>query len=296
MLDLISHYLKTRDDERIFYQTNFHPKDVKQDDLFLIFNYGLVCNNAHWKEQLPFFDQLGFKLLIHDLRGHFRSSGVETIEKLTFDNFVDDIKEIIDSLGIKKTVMLGHSMGVNITLEFARKYPEFIIGQVLISGTVLPPQGVMFDSNLFEHFTPMWQQFVKKYPKIHDLIWKTSGLNPLVTSIVHKGGFNTDQVPKEFVEIYMNRVGQLPPELFFQCFEEMRNHDIINDLEKIQIKSLIMGGDKDQIIPNYLQYILVENLPNNEYYLVKDGSHVPQVDFPETLNARILYFLESFTI
>lgn len=73
----------------------------------------------------------------------------------------------------------------------------------------------------------------------------------------------------------------------------MQVHNIINSLEFIQTQTLIIGGDKDNIIPNFLQFILDKFLVNSEIYIVKGGSHVPQADFPEIVNERIEYFLKK---
>ena len=75
--------------------------------------------------------------------------------------------------------------------------------------------------------------------------------------------------------------------------EEMKNHDIINYLDRIQSPTLIIGGSKDKIIPNKFQFALSQILPNSDVYLIKDGSHVPQADFPELINDRIQFFLKQ---
>ena len=64
-------------------------------------------------------------------------------------------------------------------------------------------------------------------------------------------------------------------------------------LKSIKTPTLVIGGDKDKIIPNYLQKILTTNLPSSEFYIVKDGSHVPQADFPDRINQRIFRFFKK---
>ena len=64
-------------------------------------------------------------------------------------------------------------------------------------------------------------------------------------------------------------------------------------LENITLPTLIIGGEKDKIIPNHFQEILRKKLVNSEFYLVKDGSHVPQVDFPEFINKRMKAFINK---
>ena len=73
----------------------------------------------------------------------------------------------------------------------------------------------------------------------------------------------------------------------------MKNHRIISRLEGIKVPALVMGGDKDQVIPNFLQHILNESLANSRLYIIKDGSHVPQVDFYDSVNERMNIFFES---
>jgi len=65
-------------------------------------------------------------------------------------------------------------MGVNICLEHARRYPEDIEGQILISGTVVPPQDVMFDSNMVDIVAPHLKSFTEKYPALFKSFWQHS--------------------------------------------------------------------------------------------------------------------------
>jgi pimeloyl-ACP methyl ester carboxylesterase len=247
----------------------------------LVFNYGLVCSNHHWKYQLEWFDKQGFKILFHDYRGHFQSSGRDELEKITFKQIAQDTDELLTHLGFENVYHIGHSMGVNITLELARLYPARIKGMVLISGTTLPVKGVMFDTNLMEYIIPVAEEGLKRYREIFDVVWKTQAMNPMAVKLIHSQGFNEKKVSRDFIEIYMNRLSQLGPDLFMQLFGEMQKHDILGDLGMMNMPSLVIGGDKDNVIPYHLQLLLHQTLRNSELYLVKEGSHVPQVDFPE---------------
>ncbi len=288
-----SNFFKTQDREQIFYSTNF-PVDFKtKHENVLVFNYGLVCSNHHWKYQLEWFDKQGYKILFHDYRGHFQSSGKEELEKITFNQIAQDTDELLTHLGLDNVYYIGHSMGVNITLELARLYPARIKGMVLISGTTLPVKGVMFDTNLMEYIIPVAEEGLKRYREIFDVVWKTQAMNPMAVNLIHSQGFNEKKVSRDFIEIYMNRLSQLGPELFIQLFGEMQKHDILGDLGTMNMPSLVIGGDKDKVIPYHLQLLLHQTLRNSELYLVKEGSHVPQVDFPEFINERIKQFIDS---
>jgi pimeloyl-ACP methyl ester carboxylesterase len=182
-------------------------------------------------------------------------------------------------------------MGVNICLEHARRYPEDMQGQILVSGTVVPPQDIMFDSNMVDLVSPHLKTFTEKYPTLFKNFWKHSYKNPIAQYVIFDGGFNKKQVEMEFIQLYMKKISELPEALFFHLLKLMHDHDVINHLESIKTSTLVIGGDKDKIIPNYLQRIFMNHLPKSELYIVKDGSHVPQADFPELLNQRFLRFI-----
>lgn len=290
-----SNFFRTSDGEQLFYGTNFVNDHHSVHENVLLFNYGLVCSNLHWKYQLEWFADAGYKVLFHDYRAHFQSSGQDNLERVTLQRIAQDIDELLSHLRIKNVVALGHSMGVNITLELARRHPERVRAMALLSGTVFPVKDVMFDTNLMEYIVPGAEEILKRYREIFQFVWDTQAMNPLTLELIHSQGFNKKQVGRDFIEVYMNRVAQLGPDLFLQLFNQMQAHDILGHLANIHVPTLIIGGDKDRVIPFHLQRLLQQHLAQSELYLVKDGSHVPQVDFPEFVNERIKLFLQQNT-
>lgn len=291
-MKVYSNFFRTSDGEQIFYSTNF-PIDFKTPhEKVLLFNYGLVCSNLHWKYQLEWFHDAGFKILFHDYRGHFQSSGKDNLSAITFERIALDIHEMLEHLLIKKVVAIGHSMGVNITLELARRHPEDVHAMCLLSGTTLPVKDVMFDTNLMEYIIPVTEEILKRYREVFQFVWDTQAMNPMTLKLIHSQGFNEKQVGREFIEVYMNRVAQLGPDLFLQLFNQMQAHSILGHLDNMKAPALIIGGDRDRVIPFHLQRLLQQRLANSEIYLVKEGSHVPQVDFPEYVNERMRLFLD----
>ena len=99
----------------------------------MVFNYGLVCSNFHWEKQIEYFDRQGFSILIYDYRGHYQSSGKHNYDNITFRQLALDLSELLEHIGLTNVTLLGHSMGVNVCLEFARLYPEKASRMILIS-------------------------------------------------------------------------------------------------------------------------------------------------------------------
>lgn len=291
MKNSFSNFLKTKDEEQIFFSTNFPHTEAP--DRVLVFNYGLVCSNTHWSKQLGHFDKLGYKILIHDYRGHFQSSGKDNISQITFEKITEDLHQLITKLKIKKSILIGHSMGVNICLEYAHRYPKDVEKMVLISGTIVPLHNIMLNTNITGTLKPKLKSVLEKFPTIFNKAWKYSGWNPVMRKLVHYGGFNVDQVDNEFIEIYMNKLGSLGPDIFMQLIDQMQEHNTLSFVQSIKIPTLIIGGNRDKVIPNFLQRLMNENMEKSELYILQKGSHVPQADFPEFLNERVHFFLEK---
>jgi pimeloyl-ACP methyl ester carboxylesterase len=287
---LFASFFKTPDNQQIFYLRNV--KEFDQSKPILVFNYGLVCSNHHWSFQVGFFDKLGYQILLHDYRGHFQST-MGAVEEVTFVQLAKDIKNLCDHLHIKQAIFLGHSMGVNVSLQIAKDYPELVQSLVLISGTYMPVKDIMFDTNLMEYIMLVATLFHQRYPEVLQKIWKTGGLNPIVREIIHTAGFNRKKVSREFIEIYLNRMGQLGVEIFFKLIDEMSRQNITSSLVRIHVPTLVIGGLKDGVIPNHLQRSLANILSDSETYYLKTGSHVPQADFPEFINDRIELFFKQ---
>jgi pimeloyl-ACP methyl ester carboxylesterase len=287
--DLLSReFFTNRDGLKLFYRRNFIDNKPSK---IILFNNGLVCSEQHFillSEQLG---QRGFGVILHDYRGHFNSEGKAALSQITFDHIVNDVTDLLDHLEIEYChSVIGHSMGVNICLELVERFPERFKNTILISGTALPVKDIMFGTNIMEIMSPYLLLALEAYPDIFNLLWSSSKYNWPVKKIVQYSGFNPGQVDFSYVDQYVNKLTLLGPEIFFQLFEQLSQHDILSRLHSVKTPALIIGGDKDKVIPWYLQTLLKTQLVNSQLYMLKNGSHVPQIDFPELTLERILSF------
>lgn len=286
-----SHFFHTSTGVKLAYVVNFESFNPKIP--LIVFNYGLVCNKQHWDEQYHFFHKKGYQLLLHDYRCHYTSTCGKKIETLTFENMANDIYQLVNHIGAKKIIMIGHSMGVNVTLEYARRHPRNIKAMVLISGTVQSPQDVMFDTGIVRLLFPIVETIRNKVPHIFDTIWKTSFLNPLIVHVIRDGGFNKEHIPTEMVVHYLKNISRLKPQIFFQLFKAMSYHDIGSHLKRIKKPVLILSGNNDKVIPPHLQQKLHLAISGSELSIIKNGSHAVQMDFPDIVNQKIHRFFEK---
>lgn len=268
------------------------PEKITQDSVIVLL-YGLVCNNRHWEFQLDYFLDKGFQVLLHNYRFHFgsvtKNKNIE--EECTFKNMALDFETLVNHLNLNNLFLVGHSMGVNVSAEIIRQTDLNILGQVLISGNPLDPRDTMFNTDKSHEVLPVIQSIMKKNPKLFNLFWKNAHKLPLVRKVVLHGGFNPEMIKDEFVEYYLKKIGELQPEVFFKLIDEMGRQSLISYLPNINTPTLVMGGDRDTIAPISSQLIFNNLIQSSEFYLIKDGSHVPQADFPQSVNERIYEFI-----
>ncbi len=96
----------------------------------LVLLHGYPLDHHLWDEVVPLLEDQ-FDIILPDLRGFGRSSTVDSF--YTMEDIASDIAGLLDSLGIQKAAIVGHSMGGYVALAFARLYPGRVTGLGLVS-------------------------------------------------------------------------------------------------------------------------------------------------------------------
>ena len=104
-------------------------------DTTLLFVHGWCINKEYWNDQSKYFSDK-YKVVTLDLPGFGRSG--KNRSEWTFENYTDDISELIKAEKLKNVILIGHSMSGDILLLMDTKYPESIIGIVGIDNLKRP--------------------------------------------------------------------------------------------------------------------------------------------------------------
>jgi pimeloyl-ACP methyl ester carboxylesterase len=94
----------------------------------LIFVHGWPELSRSWRHQLPVFAELGFRCVAPDMRGYGRSSTYTRHEDFTQEQIVQDMVELLASLGRDKAVWIGHDWGSPVVWNVAAHHPEKTVG------------------------------------------------------------------------------------------------------------------------------------------------------------------------
>jgi len=105
----------------------------------VLFLHGLSANHTTWEEGARAVYAAGYKPLIPDLRGHGHSAKRKKKSLYHFNQFSQDLLEILKKEKAKKVVLVGYSFGGSLAIDFALRHPEKIAGLILISANHVNP-------------------------------------------------------------------------------------------------------------------------------------------------------------
>lgn len=118
--------------------TSFYLSAGAEDATPIIFLHGWPELSSSWRHQLPVFAALGFRAIAPDMRGYGRSSVYSRHEDYALEHTVQDMVELLDSLGHKKAIWVGHDWGSPVTWSLAGHHPDKCIGIVNLCVPYIP--------------------------------------------------------------------------------------------------------------------------------------------------------------
>ncbi|MFZ9594897.1 MAG: alpha/beta fold hydrolase [Bdellovibrionia bacterium] len=278
-------FIKSFDGTRLFYSLEGSGKP-------LVFCYGLICSSLHWTYQIEHF-QKNYQAIWYDYRGHQNSEVPQNLKSLSLENIARDLGSVLDELNVSDAVVLGHSMGVNVALEFYRQQPHRVAGLILANGTARRPLETLFRHNSLQAAFTVLRKFYDHSPELLRLLWRSTKGNPLARSLVALGGFNPHLTPKEDIELYVDQVADTDPAILLHLIENYDTVDANAWLHTIHVPTLILAGEHDRVIPVEQQQLMQQLIPNSKLEVIHHGSHCPQMDLPELVNLRIEKFLNE---
>jgi non-heme chloroperoxidase len=271
-------YVTTKDGAKIFYKDWGTGQPV-------VFSHGWPLNADAWDVQMLFLQQKGYRVIAHDRRGHGRSSQTGTGNDM--DTYADDLAAVIDELDLKDAVLVGHSTGGGeISHYVGRHGTKRVKKMVLISA--VPPLMLKTEANpiglpkeVFDGIRTSTASNRSQFFK--DLAMPFYGYNRPNAKVVQG-------VIDEFWREGM--LGSVLGE--YECIKQFSEVDYTADLQKIDVPTLILQGDDDQIVPiDASGRKSVEIIRNATLKVYPGASHGMCTTEADKVNADLLAFLQS---
>lgn len=274
-------YVTTEEGVEIFYK-DLGPKDAQ----VLFFHHGWPLSSDDWDTQLLFFLNEGFRVVAHDRRGHGRSSQVWDGHDM--DHYADDVAAVVEHLGIKNVVHIGHSTGGGEVAHYIARHGEKNVAKAVLVSAV-PPLMLKTENNpnglAKEVFDDLQNQLFKNRAQFYyDL-----PAGPFY-------GFNRpDAKPSEAVILNWWRQGMMGgAKAHYDGIVAFSQTDFTEDLKKISVPVLVMHGDDDQIVPYENSGVLSAKLVQNGILKTYKGySHGMLTINADVINPDLLAFIRA---
>lgn len=256
---------------------------------------GVGVSTFFWKYVVRYFAPHR-RIVTWDYRGH-NSSGLPkrlSRQSMSMTANARDLAAVLDACSIDRAVLLGHSMGSQVILEFWRLYKKRVAALVPICG----PYGKPFDTffNLPSVALPTLEVFhyiATEYPRQLESILRPLLRTRLPYEIARLGAINSHLTAADDMRPYFEHLSEMNLQVFFMMAHEMQKHDAGPWLAKIDVPTLVVAGEQDLFTPLSLSLRMQHRIPDAEILVLPKGSHTGLIEHPELLNLRLEKFLRE---
>jgi len=273
--------LNTADGVEIFYK-DWGPKGAQP----IVFHHGWPLSSDDWDAQLLFFLAKGYRVVAHDRRGHGRSAQVS--EGNDMDHYVADAAAVADHLDLKNAVHVGHSTGGGEVARYvAKAAPGRVAKAVLISA--VPPIMLQTPANPGGLPLSVFDGFRAQLAQNRAQFYLDLASGPFY-------GFNrTGAAVFEGTIRNWWRQGMMgSAQAHYEGIKAFSETDFTEDLKAINVPTLVLHGDDDQIVPIADASLLTIKLLKQGTLKVFPGyPHGMCTTHADAINAELLAFVEG---
>jgi len=249
-------------------QNTFYILD-KKTDVPIVFIHGVGLNHKIWEPQINVFENT---FLAYDILGHGKTPLNK--ENLSFDDFSNQLINLIDELNIRRIHLVGFSIGSLIARNFASKYSDRLESLILLC-------------SIFRR-TEKQQQIVKDR---FELAKKSKSLSKQAL----KRWF-TDEYLEKNPNTY-NKISSIleqnSMENFLKIYELFVNHKDDERFEKIKTKTLIMTGEGDIGSTPEMSINLSKVINNSNVKIISKGKHLCSIECADDVNMAIKKHIQN---
>jgi non-heme chloroperoxidase len=251
----------------------------------VVFSHGWPLSADAWEDQMFYLASRGYRVIAHDRRGHGRSS--QPWDGNDMDTYADDLAKLVDALDLKDAIHVGHSTGGGEVARYIGRHGTKRVAKAVLIGAVPPlmlktaanPGGLpmeVFDgirANVLADRSQFWKELSMPF----------YGYN--------RSGAKISEGVRESFWLQSMMAG-FPASYF--CIKAFSETDLTEDLKKIDVPTLILHGDDDQIVPIADSALLSSKLIKNaQLKIYKGAPHGLCTTHKNQVNEDLLAFIKS---
>ena len=269
--------ITTKDGTQIYYKDWGAGQPV-------VFSHGWPLTADDWDAQMLFFGQRGYRVIAHDRRGHGRST--QTWDGNEMDTYADDLAALTQALDLHEAIHVGHSTGGGEVARYLGRHGTKRVGKAVLISAV-PPLMLKTEKNPgglpISVFDDLRAQLVANRAEFYkDITLPFYGYN--------RPGAKISEGIRERWWL-QGMLGGVKPH--YDCIKAFSETDFTEDLKKMDVPTLIMHGDDDQIVPIGAAGLMSAKIVKNATLKVYPGfPHGMCTTHPDRINADLLAFFQ----
>lgn len=271
--------IKTKDGSTMFYKDWGTGQPI-------VFHHGWPLSADDWDAQMLFFLAQGFRVIAHDRRGHGRSTQTWTGNEM--DTYASDVDELVTALNLRDAVHIGHSTGGGEVARYVAQYGKGRVAKAVLMGAV-PPVMVKSEKNPGGLPIEVFDGFRKALADNRAQFYLDVASGPFY-------GFNRAgaKVSQGVIQNWWRQGMQGAAQAHYDCIKAFSETDFTEDLKKIDVPTLVLHGDDDQIVPIDDSAKLSSKLLKHATLKILPGlPHGMATTHPDQINAELLAFIRS---
>ncbi len=206
----------------------------------VVFSHGWPLSADAFEDQMFFLASRGYRCIAHDRRGHGRST--QTWEGNDLDTYADDLAKLVESLDLHDAILVGHSTGGGEVARYIGKYGTKRVSKAVLVSAI-PPLMLKTETNPGGLPVEVFDEIRTDVLADRSSYWKELAM-PFYG--FNRPGAKISEGLRESFWLQGMMCG-LPGA--YDCIKAFSETDLTEDLKKIDVPTLILHGDDDQIVP-----------------------------------------------
>ncbi|MEU9016791.1 alpha/beta hydrolase [Actinomadura sp. NPDC048394] len=226
-------FVTTRDGNEIFFKDWGSGPPV-------VFVHGWPLNADAWEDQLKAVADAGYRGIAHDRRGHGRSS--QPWEGYDFDTFADDLADLLGALDLRDVTLVAHSMGGGELARYIGRHGTGRVAKVVLLSAI-PPLMLRTDANPEGVPAQVFEDIKAGILRERSQFWRDVSETFFGTNRPDARATQGNRDAFWFMAMHESVKAGV------DCTTAFAETDFTDDLKKIDVPTLIVHGDDDQIVP-----------------------------------------------